>query len=317
MIYNNIESDKLIFCITGVCGFIGRSTALHLLKNGATVVGVDPSSFLPPELKAIEKTDRFIFLPLDFLSARNVLEQALSKRQDWQKIFIHLAGMADANACNNDPSQTYYVNVHMTWEVARFCAQAGIDICLLASTGYVYGTSTALRPSKETDPLKPDTVYTATKIAAEHLLALQSQQEKFQAIIMRFGNVYGKEGSIKTVLGTIIDQARKNLPIRIKDPTPIRDFIHVDDIAEAVFRLSRATLFEQVTIVNVGTGKGTRIGAVVAMVEQMRGKKYKMENDSFGDTLVLDPAFLYQLTGWIPQISINQGLQQIVTVKDT
>jgi nucleoside-diphosphate-sugar epimerase len=316
MIFSNVDKQTAIYCITGVCGFIGRSTAYHLLKNGKIVIGIDACGLLPSKFDRYIQSGQLVFLLQDFISAKHVVKQMLNKKPDCQKIFIHLAGISDVDRCSSDPSLAYFVNVQLTWEVSRFCAESGIGRCLFASTGYVYGTSVANWMFKETDALKPDNVYTATKIAAEHLLTVQSLQNEFKCVIMRFSNVYGKESSAKTVLGTIIEQARNNARILIKDPTPIRDFVYIDDIAEAILKLSNAILNESVTIVNIGTGVGTRIGDVVSIVEQLIGMQINSQKDDVGNSLVLDPATLSCLIGWIPQITVKQGLRQILTKKD-
>lgn len=318
MTSSSIENCQPVYCITGVCGFIGRSVARNLLKNGLTVIGIDSCEVLPADLEEYVQYGRMFFLPQDFFKARTDIKHILNNRHDCQKVMIHLAGIADAGICSKNPERAYAANVHLTWEIACFCADAGIGRCLFASTGYVYGTSTRMRLFKETDTVKADSVYAATKIASEHLLSVQSHQNDFQAVIMRFSNVYGKDSNSKTVLGKIIDQAKKNLPVTVRDASPVRDFIHIDDVAEAVMRLSKVSIDQQAIIVNVSTGRGIRIAEAAAIAAQACGKVYDgvTQQDSVGNMLVLDTSFLECLVGWVPEITISQGLQQIITSKE-
>ena len=289
---------------------------MRLLNSGITVVGVDSFGALPQELLPFQKAEHFIFIPQDFVSATETLQACVNKMADQPSALLHLAGMAGVDACAANPAQAYGANVHLTWEVARFCAQTRINRCLLASTGYVYGSSKTLELVNETALLKCDSVYTATKIAAEHLLSVQARQHGFHAIIMRFSNVYGEGCSTKTVVGTILDQARRGGSITVKDTSPVRDFVFIDDVAEAIERLLGVPLLGGATAVNISTGIGTAIGELVGTVEELVGQAPSLHRDGPDDFLVLDRTCLLRLTGWFPRTSIDRGLEKILSAKD-
>lgn len=316
MISSNNNLGSTVYFITGVCGFVGRSILSRLLKSGNFVVGIDSAPISVVELKEYCKSGQLIFIEQDFFSAIDKIKKVLSTVKNSRKIFIHLAGLADANLCADNPAQAYSINVHLTWGVARFCAESGFDRCIFASTGYVYGTSVGMKLFRETDRIKADSVYTSTKIAAESLFSLSAINNDFNLVIMRFANIYGVDCSIKTVLGTLMNQVKQRQPIVVKDPSPIRDFIHIEDVTDALIQLTDAKLPEQVTIVNIGTGVGTRIGSLASQLAALTGGIYEGDTGENGNRLVLDIEKLYQITGWKPKIPLNMGLQQLVLSKE-
>ena len=188
-------------------------------------------------------------------------------------------------------------------------ALSEIDQVLYASTALVYGSST--KPQGEGAPVSPASDYARQKYAEEQLL----RESGVPLTIMRFGNVYGglkNRGIVQKAIETLYAQK----PLETSGEDQIRDFIHVDDIVKAVCAL--VDLPPANRVVNIMTGKGTKIGDVFNMIEHLTGKHFTKLKSPEGEqvNVVGNIQTLQKLTGFTPQISLKEGLQKTIDIYD-
>ena len=181
----------------------------------------------------------------------------------------------------------------------------------LSSGGTVYGRTTGLA-SEETDQW-PITTYGVLKLAAERFVALYARQHGFSADVLRCSNVYGpgqpSDGS-QGVIGVFLGALKRGSGIRIYgDGSALRDFIHVDDLADVVLRL--AEIQGGVRVLNVGSGSAVSIGAIAGLVIEAMAVNDAIEflppRPSDVPTVVLDITKLRSLIEFTPR-SLKQGL---------
>lgn len=222
---------------------------------------------------------------------------------------VHLGGVAGAEASAAECEAGNVLPVKLLLAAAT---AASVPRVLLASTGLVYGSSGAT-PRRETDPLAPGSHYAQSKRDAEEWIEAWAGRGDACGEVLRFANVYGPESGPDTVVGQALAQARAGGPIALRDPRPVRDFLWIDDAAEALVRLLAADPGPGFHRVNVGSGQGRSIGAMATALAEAAGVTVATPGEApagEAPTLVLDVARLRARTGWAPATSLVEGLRR-------
>jgi UDP-glucose 4-epimerase len=138
----------------------------------------------------------------------------------------------------------------------------------LSSGGTVYGEPAVL-PVPETHPLAPRGSYAVLKVASEHYLGLYRERCGIDAIALRCGNVYGPgQPAFRSqgVVGTLLAAAAEGRPFTVfGDGSTVRDYVHVSDVVGVITGLLDRPAWP--TELNVGTGVGTSVRELIALVE--------------------------------------------------
>ncbi|MGE3619190.1 MAG: NAD-dependent epimerase/dehydratase family protein [Acidimicrobiia bacterium] len=149
----------------------------------------------------------------------------------------------------------------------------GTGLTLVSSGGAVYGEAD-VQPVPETAPARPIGAYGATKRACEDQLARARHDHGLDARVVRVANVYGARqrlGRDQGLVAHLLRAAREGTEVPLYGGSePVRDFVHVDDVAAALAELVVRTRVPPV--LNVGTGRGHAIGTVVRCVEGVTGR---------------------------------------------
>lgn len=125
------------------------------------------------------------------------------------------------------------------------------------------GSSLQAIPTRESDPVRPASVYAATKYAQEDLVRIVCQSIGIKHAILRFQNVYGEGQSLQNpytgILSIFSTRIRRGLDLPIfEDGLESRDFVHIKDVARAVVAaISKPTIVDD--IINIGSGVGTSV----------------------------------------------------------
>lgn len=179
------------------------------------------------------------------------------------------------------------------------------------------GGALAAAPTREVDATSPASVYAATKLAQEDLVRIACGALGIGYAILRLQNVYGEGQSLKNpytgILSIFSTRIRRGgeLPL-FEDGEETRDFIHVDDVAEALARA--VTSPEPVnTTINVGSGKATSVAEVAGLLNAALGGRSPTRVTGeyrLGDIRhnCADIARLDSLLGYRPQVSLSDGL---------
>ena len=248
--------------ITGGAGFIGRHLVRKIVqqKEYSKVIVIDnvrlenDGAFL----EQVASSNQIIDLYTEDIRNKNAIDVILKK---YEKIdtCIHLAAKTSVPASIFDPFETVDVNVRGTLSVLDACAKNNVDNFIFASSSAVYG-ETCSEPIREETILQPLSPYGASKIAGESLVTSYKNLAKIQnGICLRFFNVYGS-GQCSDYAGVITNFSKRLdeglPPIIYGDGGQFRDFISVDDIANALIISARSNLSG---VFNIGTGVPTSI----------------------------------------------------------
>lgn len=188
------------------------------------------------------------------------------------------------------------------------------------------GESLALVATHETDLASPASIYAATKYAQEDLVRIACQAMGIGYATLRFQNVYGERQSLNNpytgILSIFSTKIRRNgvLPL-FEDGEESRDFVHVDDVANA---LMASILCESApnTVINVGSGIATSVRKVAEELSRAFGKEPNIivtGQFRIGDIRhnYADIGRLKSILGIEPKISLKEGLQRFVNWVNT
>jgi UDP-glucose 4-epimerase len=195
----------------------------------------------------------------------------------------------------------------------------GVGLTLLSSGGTVYG-DTRTPVVDEGSPTDPKCSYGVMHLAAEKYVGMYRRLYGVPGRVLRIANPYGPLQSAargQGVVAALLDAVARGTAFRLfGGGRAVRDYVHVDDVASAVVRLT--SLPGDPEVVNVGSGRGHTVVEVVRLVEEVTGGTVRIEEEagrSFDvDRIVLDPGRLASLLPWDPR-PLRTGIADTVAAR--
>lgn len=219
-------------------------------------------------------------------------------------VLVHLAEQADrAKACALGDR---YEAETATTLAALLDGRYGRAI--YASSAVLYGDAST-EPHTADDPVCVNDSYTRSKRRGE-LAALASPG----GIAVRVANVYGPGMSAANVMSRILGQIPGSGPVEVMDTTPVRDFVWIEDAAEAFAAL--AARDGDGGVFNVGMGMGTSIGAVARLALALSGegdRPIATTGTPRPSTLIVDGSRTTERCGWRPRTTLADGLALLLS----
>lgn len=285
--------------VTGGAGFIGGHVVRALREAGARVSVADRIPHSDPQVRSV----------VGDLCDPAVRREAVAPGLDG---VVHLAAVTSVLRSIEDPAGVYRLNVEATAGLLEEARERGVSRFLFASTNAVTG-DVGTAPITTRTPLRPLTPYGATKAAAEMLLSAYSGAYGMRACALRFSNVYGPGMLSKdSFVPRLMRAAAGGGGVQVYgDGSQLRDYVHVDDVVQAVLLAWRAGL-DGPLIVGAGTSRSVNdlIDAARAVtgapipVERVPAKPGEMP------AVVLDIAESRRL-GYRPRHDLDSGLATV------
>ncbi|MCD6324421.1 MAG: NAD-dependent epimerase/dehydratase family protein [Desulfurococcales archaeon] len=268
-----VSGGSLRVILTGGAGFIGRAVWRKLLRANHEVLVIDNFSRTPPPVK--EEVMRWAGDAVRVEDVRNCGKLKEIFREFRPEAVIHLAALIDVVESVARPHLYFDVNATGTASVAEAASEASVERVIYASSAAVYGEPIHL-PIGESHPTDPVNPYGASKLAGE--LAIKSVSKVRHSpnyVILRLFNVYGpgqnESSPYAGVITKFIHRAKEGKPpIIFGDGKQVRDFIHVEDVAEAF--LKALTTGATNTTFNIGSGKPITINELAEAVINASGR---------------------------------------------
>ncbi|SFQ96901.1 NAD-dependent 4,6-dehydratase LegB [Desulfoscipio geothermicus] len=307
---------KYKILVTGAAGFIGSHLVEELVKQGNYVRALvrynsrNEWGWLQtlPCLTDIEIHTGDI---RDYDSVRNAVRDV--------EVVFHLAALIGIPYSYISPLAYIKTNIEGTYNILQAAREEGVRRVVHTSTSEVYGTARYV-PINEEHPLQAQSPYAATKIAADQLALSFHRSFGLQVVVVRPFNTFGPRQSARAVIPTIITQVLAGARvIRLGNLNPTRDFNYVRDTVSGMITvgLSDRTLGQ---VVNVGSGREVSIGELVRHIENVVGRDIFVEQeedrvrpvDSEVERLLCDNRRAYELSGWAPRYTLEEGLSETV-----
>jgi UDP-glucose 4-epimerase len=195
----------------------------------------------------------------------------------------------------------------------RLAERRGVGFTYLSSGGAIYGDVDSL-PVNEEAECHPVSPYGITKLSAERYVLMAARQREVPVRVLRVANAIGATQSPRTgqgVVAALLQAALTGTPVQLfGDGSSVRDYVDVADIAQACVALS--SLDHAELVVNVGSGVGHRLDAVVQLVEGVTGESIKVERAPSRPTdvraITLDVSRLGGLMAWHPR-TLRQSVE--------
>ena len=302
--------------VVGGAGYIGSHAAHVLQRKGHEVIIYDNLCTGHREL-----ADGFELIVGDIADSAR-LAKALSRAD----AVMHFAAHAYVGESVENPRKYFYNNVTAALALLNSVMDARVRKFIFSSTAAVYGNPPR-SPITEKSPRQPVNPYGASKLALENALEAYSRAYGLRFVSFRYFNAAGADESGKIgenhdpethlipIILQVIQGKRAALEIFGDDyPTPdgtcVRDYIHVNDLAEAhVLGLEYLSKGESGAM-NLGTGKGYSVHEVVATAEKVTGRKVPTHigGRRAGDPaeLVADPSRAEKLLSWKAKRSLEE-----------
>jgi dTDP-glucose 4,6-dehydratase len=308
---------KSTVLVTGAGGFIGSHLVETLVKRGAKVKA------------ALRYNSNYNCENLEFLDSSlkrriqvyfaDLREPAVfTKAMAGVDIVFNLAALVSIPYSYLNPHEVVMVNTVGTLNLLKVARQARVGKFIQTSTSEVYGSPERV-PIKETDSLKPQSPYSASKIGSDAIALSFYYSYGLPVAIIRPFNAFGPRQSARAVIPAIITQALAGGAIRLGSLTPRRDFTFVKDTVEGFLKVAESPRSVG-EVINIGTGKDISVGGIVLLVEKILGKKLRLEEDkrrvrpkkSEVVRLLADISKAKRLLKWQPRFSFEEGLRLTV-----
>ncbi|MBU4214638.1 MAG: UDP-glucose 4-epimerase GalE [Actinobacteria bacterium] len=267
--------------VTGGAGYIGSHVVTALLAAGRTVLVVDDLS-----TGRRESIPDVPLVRLDLADPDCVPELTDAARAHGVRAAVHLAAKKRVDESVALPLRYYEQNVGGLTHLLRALVAAQVRDVVFSSSAAVYG-STGPDPVTEQHPTAPVNPYGRTKLIGEWLLQDCARAHGLRTVALRYFNVAGAaqrrladHGTGNLVTATVAALRRADAPqvfgndYDTPDGTCVRDFVHVQDVAEAHLAAldGLASGTPPPPVLNVGTGRGTSVAQVVERLSDLAGR---------------------------------------------
>ena len=306
-------TDSPVIALTGAAGFIGSHVAAVLSASGVRLRLLAGDQ---QETRRVLGVNAEVCLRAD-VTDRGALDELLRGATT----VIHAAG--PSSVAESFQRSSEYMRIHAvgTATLLEACVHAGVRRVIHISSAEVYGNDTPNRVP-ESLPLAAASPYGAAKIGAEAAIRAAAAGGALDAIVVRPFSVYGPGMSTRSVLAEFITSARTLRRILVRDPTPVRDFCFIADVAVAIAAACDAPI-RRFAAVNVGTGTGTSIGQLAQLVADMTGlpgwEPTTRERPASAEMsrLVAKTDAAHELLGWRASTSLRDGVAQTIRLLES
>jgi UDP-glucose 4-epimerase len=297
--------------VTGAAGFIGSNLVDHLLMQDHEVVGFD--NFSTGQRRFLEnalRRPRFSLVEGDTLDA-SALERAIAGCD----IVFHLAANADVRFGTEHPKKDLEQNTIATFNVLEAMRAAGVRRIAFSSTGSIYGDATMI-PTPEDAPFPVQTsLYGASKLAGEGLIAAYCEGFGFEGYIFRFVSILGERYSHGHVFDFYNALGRDPHHLRVLgDGRQKKSYLYVGDCIDAILTVMDRVRGPKAHVFNLGTDEYCEVNQSIGWITAHLGVQPALnytggDRGWIGDSpfIFLDTAKVRAL-GWKPKLTIRAGI---------
>ena len=296
--------------ITGCAGFIGSSLVDFLIKKNFQVIGLDNLStgnikFLNKALK--KKNFKFY--------KKDLLKDDISKYFKNISTVYHLAANADVRFGLKHTKKDINQNIIVTYRILEAMRKNNVKRIMFSSTGSVYGESKQI-PTNENAPFPIQTsLYGASKISAEGIIAAYCEGFNFQSYIFRFVSILGPRYSHGHVFDFAKQLKKKSTTLYVLgDGNQKKSYLNIFDCINAIYK-SMNYFNEKINIINLGTNKYLTVKESIKVICKTLKVSPKLifaggKRGWIGDNpLIFLNTKKVKKTGWKPKYTIRKSIE--------
>lgn len=302
--------------LTGADGFIGSHLFEALISQGHEVTALvaynsfDSYGWLDTVKDEIKSAGKIVLG--DVRDPNQMYE--ITKNCD---AILHLAALIAIPYSYIAPESYISTNVSGTLNLLNAARNHGVERFIHTSTSEVYGTAEFV-PISESHPLKGQSPYSASKIAADQMVFAFNASFALPTITIRPFNTFGPRQSTRAVIPTVITQiANGKEVIDLGSLSPTRDFTYVSDTVSGFLAALNAPKETFGQTINLGTGYEISIHDLVKVISKIMNKETLIQStqerhrpkDSEVERLLSDNSKAYSLLNWRPVFAGDVGLR--------
>jgi len=255
--------------VTGGAGFIGSHLVDALIKRNAQVCVLDNlSNGLLENISRWFGHQKFEFIRGDLMNQDDVTRAI----EDCEVVF-HLAANPEVRLSSIAPSIHFEQNVVATYNLLEALRKSGIKELVFTSSSTVYGDASKIPTPEDYAPLKPISVYGASKLASEALISAYASTYGFRAVVYRLANIIGSR-SRHGIIYDFIQKLRVN-PRELEilgDGTQAKSYLHINDCIEGML-LGLEKSSSQFDVFNLGSEDWIDVKTIARIVVEEMGLK--------------------------------------------
>lgn len=302
--------------VTGGAGFIGSHIAQAYLAGGWEVVVLDDLS--RGKERNVPSGARFVRGDIRSPEARRLLAEG------GFTVLNHHAAQIDVRVSVDEPALDAAINVVGLVNLLDGAGAGGVRRVVFASSGgVVYGDPDVV-PTPETAPKAPVSPYGVSKLAGEYYMRALAALRGFEAVAMRYANVFGPRQDPKSEAGVVsifVSRLLEDRPLTVfGNGLQTRDYVFVRDVARANVLASTAAVPAgdgiDATAFNIATATQTNVLELAETVGQVMKQKPEIEfaparaGELFRSSLDVSKA--RNVLGWKPEVRFDDGLPELV-----
>ncbi|MGD9628074.1 MAG: NAD-dependent epimerase/dehydratase family protein [Pyrinomonadaceae bacterium] len=305
--------------VTGGAGFVGANLTKALVESGSDVIVLERDRNMPNTLDVFGLRDK-VTVVNGSVDDLHLMERVMNEYEPDD--VHHLAAQALVSPANRSPLSTFEANIRGTYILLEACRRAvSVPAVIVASSDKAYGSHETL-PYEEDLPLNGTFPYDVSKSCADLLARSYARTYQMRVCVTRSANIYGP-GDMnlsRIVPGTIVSVLKNERPIIRSDGTPLREFIHVDDVVDGYLTLSRNIDEVGGEVFNFGSDAPVQIRELVDHIIRESGKDGEIEPDVLLSTKIereidaqyLSGAKIAQRLCWKPAIGLKEGIAKTI-----
>ncbi|EHN09181.1 NAD-dependent epimerase/dehydratase [Patulibacter medicamentivorans] len=313
--------------VTGAYGMLGAWLVRALLERGAHVTVLRRDQVRASMLRLDGLEDQCAVVQGD-LVAEGVVERAIGE-YECDTVF-HLAAQTIVGTANRSPVSTFEANIKGTWVLMEACRLQGVERVIVAASDKAYGPHETL-PYQEHFALQPKFPYDVSKAATDLIARSYWHTYGVPTAVTRLANIYGGGDLNRSRLlpEAIAAVLRGRAPVIRSDGSPERDFLYVEDAANAYLAICDQLdadadrpdepLQARGHAFNAGGDRPHSVKSVIDAVVRVSGVDLQPDIRGKGtpsgeiDRQYVDSTKLREQTGWAPLVGLDEGIERTIS----
>jgi CDP-glucose 4,6-dehydratase len=315
---NSFWHTRPVF-VTGATGFVGSHIVDRLVAGGARVVCLQRDVVRYSSLDILGLRDKVSVVHGD-LEDFALLERILNEYE--VETVFHLAAQALVTAANRSPLSTFETNIRGSYLLLEACRLSPtVNRIVVASSDKAYGSHSAL-PYYEDFALQGRFPYDVSKACADLIAQSFAASYDLPVTISRSSNAYGSAdlNLSRIIPGTIISILQNEHPVIRSDGTPVREFIHIDDVVRGYLTMAERIDVTRGQAYNFGTSEPIQMLELVEKITRLMGKERELPPRILLNTKIereIDAQYLsgqriFAALGWKAEITLDEGLRRTI-----